>query len=293
MLAQRAYGIRLETEIPIEGLPAASGDELGCVQVLDALFPAARPFVPDAETLVDGRPLTFYVNGGIEICWEDVVSFHLNVGNSVIRCAAGSEGGPRQVREWLLQYALPLFLQTEHRLLFLHGGGVQIGDRAVGFLAASRGGKSTLVEHFVRQGHAFLTDDKLALLASVSGFDAVPGTPFFRRGHAKAQWQYVSDFAPAPLPLGTLYLLVPADPASTPEITPLPPREVPFALAARCELRLPNRVRERLQLPPHALESFQDCSELARVVRVCRLRVPRDHARLPEVHAAVLADAGV
>ena len=295
MKTWRAFGVRLESEIPLDGLPEVSGAELATVKVLLERTPhdteqRTSP-VPDVEALIDGRPLSLRVNGELEVCWRGVVTFRAAIGDSVIRCQRGPEGSIEQAREWLLHYMLPLLLQTERHLHFLHGSAVQIGAGAVGFLAPSGGGKSTLMEHFVRRGHAFLTDDKLGIVRCEGGFAAVPGAPFYRRGEAKGQWRPVGNFASSPLPLRTLYLLAPADRNVTPLVTPLLAREAPFALAARCELRLPARVRQRLGLGPFAAERFYDCSELAAAVRVCRLRVPQDLSRLPDVYQSVVADA--
>lgn len=296
MTPRLAYGIRLDSELPLQELPAASGDELACVQVLlDGSGRAPRPkspTVPDVEAPVDGQLLSLTVNGGLEIRWGAILAFHVSVADSVIHCVRGPQGTLDHVREWLLHYTLPLLLQTQRRLLFLHGGAVQIGDRAVGFLAHSGGGKSTTVEYFSRCGHGFLTDDKLGVAPHAQGFVAVPSVPFYRRGDAKAVWKLVTDFVAGPLPLHTLYVLVPASGAMSPAITPLPAREAAFALACRCELRLPARVRERLRLPSFALERFHAAAALASTVRVCRLQVPWGQSRLPEVYKAVVADVG-
>jgi len=296
MTARVAYGVRLDSEISLPELPVASGGELARVQVaLDRAGPAPQRKAgagPDIEAPVNGRLLSFSVNGGIEICWKGICTFHVSVADSVIRCQRGPEGTLGDVREWLLHYTLPLLLQTQQRLLFLHGSAVRIGDHAVGFLARSGGGKSTVAEHFSRCGHAFVTDDKLGVAQHQGTFVAVPGVPFYRRGDAKAVWKYVSNFVSRPLPVHTLYVLLPGDGATSPSVTPLPAREAAFVLARRCELRLPGRVRDRLRLPSFALERFAAAAALASAVRVCRLQVPWDHSRLPEVYDAIVADVG-
>ncbi len=295
MIPRVAYGIRLDSEIPLQELPAASGGELARVQVVldgSGRAPRRSPAAPDVEIPVDGRPLSLTVNGGLEIRWGAILAFQVSVADSVIHCVRGPEGTLGHVREWLLHYTLPLLLQTQRRLLFLHGGAVQIGDRAVGFLARSGGGKSTVVEYFSRCGHGFLTDDKLGVTPHQQGFVAVPSVPFYRRGEAKAVWEPVTNFVACPLPLHTLYVLLPAGGAVSPAITRLPAREAAFALACRCELRLPARVRERLRLPSFAMERFHAAAALASTVRVCRLQVPWDRSRLPEVYDAIVADVG-
>lgn len=294
MTAYAAYGVRLESEISLTGLPAPRGDEAETITVLldqpgGHQAPQARA-PADAEFLVDGRPLRLRVNGDLEIGWDDICRFRMGVGRSLIRCSRGSDGNPEDVRDWLLHYALPLLLVSEGRRQFLHGSAVCVGHQAVGFLAASGGGKTTLGEYFVERGHSLLADEKLGFVACAERADAVPSTPFYRRGEAHARWQMVTNFTAAPAPLARLYVLVPAKPEAVPAVAPVPAREAAFELARRCEFQLPGRVRQRLQLPPFQMTCFQACADLAAAVRVCRLTVPRDRMRLPEVYDAVVDD---
>jgi hypothetical protein len=291
MVTRVAYGTKLDSEVPLEGLPSPAGGELTTVQV--SLHEELRPLdardlgPPDVEGEVSGKPLSFRVNGALEIRWSDTTSFHLVPGEPRIRCSRGPNGTMQEVEEWFLHYVLPLHLQMERHLGFLHGGAVCIGDGAVGFLAPSGGGKSTLVHHFVAQGHRFITDDKLGFVDQREGTAAVPATPFYRLG---ISWERVDRFVPTPLPLRALYTLVPAVAGTKPEITSFSPAEAAFVLAHRCELQLPPIVRERLGLTPLARERFQDCAALAERIPVRRLVVPRDHAQLPDVYRTVCAD---
>lgn len=293
MTAYVAYGVRLDSDVILPGLPRSRGDEHITVtaQLDDAQLDCERrEGQADAEFLVDGRALSLHVNGALEIDWRDICSFRISIGNSAIRCARGREGGPEHVREWLLHYALPLLLLSENHLQFLHGSAVLIDGRAVGFLAPSGGGKTTLAEYFARRGHGFLTDEKLGFMAREQRFLAVPSTPFYRRTEANQRWRPVNNFSALPAPLAALYVLSPADGNAKPAVTPLPAPEAAFALARRCEFQLPPRVRERLRLPPFQTACFQSCTALAAAVRVNTLVVPHDQARLPEVYDTIVAD---
>lgn len=296
MTAQLAYGVRLEGEIPVDGLPAACGGELATVKVvMEQPSTGSQQKIlapPDAEFLVRGRPLSLRVNGGLEIRWHGVATFRWTVGEALIKCAREPEGSLAQVQHLFLQYALPLHLLVERRLQFLHGGAVQIGAHAVGFLAPSGAGKSTLAEYFLRRGHGFLADDKLAVVRRQQQFMAVPSTPLYSIDEAKERSNRAANFVTCPLPLAVLYLLAPVDRAANPVISPVRAAEAPLALARRCELELPPRVRQRLQLPPLVAQRFHDCSALASAVRVSRLFVPRDRSRLPEVYDLIITDLG-
>jgi hypothetical protein len=280
--------------VALPGLPAACGDEPATITVRVDQVSAREvwnaPATPEATFLIDGRPLWLHVNGDLEICWKQVFRFRMSIGDSLIRCSRGPDGSPEHIQDWLLHYALPLLLLSAGRLQFLHGSAVQVDDCAVGFLAPSGGGKTTLAEHFLRRGHAFFTDEKLGVVAGDQRFVAVPSTPFYRSGDADGRWQPVSNFAAAPQRLAVLYLLVPADATAAPLAMPVPAREAAFELARRCEFQLPRRIRGRLRLPSFQITCFRFCTQLAATARVCRLVVPRARARLPEVYETVVAD---
>jgi hypothetical protein len=292
MTAYQAYGVRLESEIPLPGLPAAHGGEPGTVRVLlDESSERKTSEAPDAEYLVQGRPLSFHVNGDLEIDWREIVHFRVSIADSRIRCGRGRDGSAEHLRDWLLHYALPLLLAGGGRLRFLHGSAVQIGRRAVGFLAPSGGGKTTLAEYFHGRGHGFFTDEKLGVASHEQQFVAVPSTPFYRRDETFPRWRLVDHYAPSALPLGALYAIVPAGGEAEPAIEPVSAGEAAFELARHCEFELPPGVRARLRLPSSRHTSFEFCTRIAAATRVCRLIVPRARARLSAVYETVLADA--
>jgi hypothetical protein len=293
MTAYSAYGVRLNSDLALPGLPPPRGDERTTVVARlekPQLGREGGEVCADAEFQVHGRPLSLHVNGDLEVRWQDVCSFRISIRDALIRCERGRAGRDEDVQEWLLHYALPLLLVSEGHLQLLHGSAVQIGRQAVGFLAPSGGGKTTLAEYFLQRGHGFFTDEKLGVVARRQRVLAVPSTPFYRRGEANARWRAVTNFATSPAPLTALYVLVPADATATPAVTPVSAGEAAFVLTQRCEFQLPRSVRARLRLPSFPLTCFQACTALAAAVRVCRLVVPRDRMRLSDVYDAVVAD---
>lgn len=294
MTPQVAYGLRVESDMPIEGLPAPRGDEIAVVRVYEdqtlRAAPASTHASPEAELDVHGHPLRLFVNGGLEVRWGEIAYYRLGVADARIRCSYGPAGSVIHMQQWMLHYALPLHILLERHLEFLHGGSVQIGARAVAFLASSGVGKSTLVEHFVQRGHGFLTDDKLGVVRRDGRYFSVPSTPFLCTDESKAHWRRVPNYVSGLVPLDALYLLTPADAMASPAVEPLDPAQAPFALACHNEVRLPPRVRARLGLPRPDVARFAFSSDLASHVRLNRLVVPRRLARLPEVYDTVLAD---
>ncbi len=293
-MPQVAYGLRLEGDMPIEGLPAPCGDEIAVVHVYedDALraATASAHSSPDAELEVQGYPLRLFVNGGLEVRWGEKAYYRIGVGDAQIRCSYGPDGSFIHMQQWLLHCALPLHALIERHLEFLHGGSVQVGDKAVAFLAASGIGKSTLVEHFVQRGHGFLTDDKLGIVRRDGRYFSVPSTPFLYTDEAKLHWTCAPNYVRGLVPLSALYVLTPADPLASPAVEPLAPARAAFELGCRSEVRLPETVRARLGLPRPGLDGFAGYCDLASHVRVNRLIVPRALARLPEVYDTVVAD---
>lgn len=62
----------------------------------------------------------------------------------------------------------------------LHASAVEVGNRAVGFLASTEGGKSSLAAAFVQAGHPLLTDDVLIIESSETGILGRPSYPQMR-----------------------------------------------------------------------------------------------------------------
>jgi hypothetical protein len=79
----------------------------------------------------------------------------------------------------LLDQVLPLAIGCAHRFA-LHASVVNVDGRAVGFLGATRQGKSTLAAALARRGHAVLSDDCCVLCRTATGFDVAPTYPGLR-----------------------------------------------------------------------------------------------------------------
>lgn len=78
-----------------------------------------------------------------------------------------------------LNQVLPLMLGKQGKLVF-HASAVEVGGRAVGFMAESGRGKSTLAASFSVNEHRFLTDDGLVVEEMEGGYFALPSHPSIR-----------------------------------------------------------------------------------------------------------------
>ena len=161
-------------------------------------------------------------------------------------CETGSPADRSITEEYLLSTVLPFLLETRGRIV-LHGSGVRMGEEAVGFLAHSGGGKSTLAANLVQFGWPFVTDDLLVIERLGNQWVVHTGPPEVRLWPEMAD-QFVSDGlnlkevaescgkrrfelrevnwtqrGPFRLQLGHLYL--PARQPGAPHMSPVPPRD--------------------------------------------------------------------
>jgi hypothetical protein len=151
---------------------------------------------------------------------ENVVSFNWTGGESTIHYQLHGEGTPALLVFWFVHIFLPLHLTLERGYDFIHSAAVEIEGQPVLFIAPSTGGKSTLGDYFLKQGHAMLSDDKVATFLHEGEFWAVPSHPHHRPfrefevlGHP------VENFSTSAHPIHAFYLLEPGEPDSAVVIT--------------------------------------------------------------------------
>lgn len=176
---------------------------------------------------------------------------------------------------WLIHLLLPLVLTFEEAFEFLHAGAVEIDGRPVLFIAPSMGGKSTLTDHFLQQGHPLITDDKMATFFDNDRFMAVTAHPYHRPyrqfedlGHRTPR--YMHRFKP----IHGIYLLDKTDPEAAVSIDEV-------RGFAKFDLLQPHHLYHFDHLR-HARMRY--LSGLLSSVRLFRIAIPWDKARLSEVH---------
>ncbi|MGI2325477.1 MULTISPECIES: hypothetical protein [Methylococcus] len=237
------------------------------------------------ETVAEGYRYSKLVWGEHPLLYiEGVGDFHLRPQESSICCMLVPGIDRDMARYWVINFVLPVFLLLNGRFEIFHGSAVDIGNGGVAFLAESMGGKSTLANFFVRQGHALLSDEHLGIVQQ-QGFCVVPSVPYIRAFRmAEVLGDPVERFAPQPLPLRAIFLLdLGEEPA---RVVPLTDGGVLAALAGKCHLS------RKLNFLNFTKERFSRLAELAEAVPVAKLCVPRDLSRLPEVYETVLSHLG-
>jgi hypothetical protein len=285
-----AYGLAIHSEVPLPDLPPGGPDADVIVRV---------GYVDAAPAEASGEALLIRPHG-------DVVCLYLRAtGACCVREGREVIVDPHPgVDERLLMLlmlgpALAAVLRQRGRPLF-HASAVAIDGRAVAFLAASGGGKSTVAAAFHAAGHAVVNDDVLAVgldgpvpitipgvpriklypdVAAHLGLD-VTALPVVQPWIGKLGLAADGRFAAGPVPLARFYVLDDADALA---IVPLAPTD---ALVETLRHSYGARSFGMLSAPEH----FRQCATVAARVSTRRLRRPRSLAGLAGLVRAVEQD---
>ena len=211
---------------------------------------------------------------------ENVVSFTWVGGEATITYQLHREGTQALLVFWFVHIFLPLQLTLERGYDFIHSAAVEIEGKPVLFIAPSTGGKSTLGDYFLKQGHAMLSDDKVATFLYEDEFWAVPSHPHHRPfrefevlGHP------VENFAASARPIHAFYLLEAGEPDSAISITEVEGFR-------KFEQLLPNYLFGFSFLQQQRLRWLAGLADQSRVFRVQR---PWSLERMREVYEALCA----
>jgi len=180
---------------------------------------------------------------------------------------------------WTLHIALPFFFTIEETYDFLHAGAVEIEGKPILFVAESFGGKSTMTDFFIKQGHVMISDDKVACYENDEIFFSVPSIPYHRPYRKMEDLGYfIENVAQKPKPIHAIYELDKVEADAQITISKLQGIEKFKSLRYSSEINLSFLKNKR----------FTFLSRLAQVVPVYRVTVPWDMDRLTEVHKAIL-----
>ncbi|MDQ3720250.1 MAG: hypothetical protein M3350_05645 [Actinomycetota bacterium] len=197
-----AFGIRLQGDFPAPGLleetvaPTRSADENArCCHLrlvsgaeLDAAWPSGgSTLLGEVRDAQDRRILTIeaHPQAGYRLEASYYGRYLVTGDGRRVLCA------PTAIAEWAWQafvigQILPL-LVVLHGMETLHGSAVAYGDEAIGLVAPSHGGKSSLAMNLVRHGAAFAADDVLALEPAGGSIALHPGPALASVRHAEAR----------------------------------------------------------------------------------------------------------
>ena len=225
------------------------------------------------------------------------MQFSILLRRGLVLCTATAAASVEQIRYWFLQKVLPAYLLLSGRVEILHAGAVEIKGQVAAFLAASGTGKSTLVGHFLSQGHMLLADEHLLIAHELNGSGGVkmvlPTIPYLRPYRKlECLGDYTEQFCTSAYPLHRLYLLEAALPEDSVSIEQLRGNAAGIAVCMRQQFDI-GKLAASAVLNRLPLDRFARVARLAAEIPVKRVRVPRDLSRLREVHDAILQDMSI
>jgi hypothetical protein len=295
----RAYGISIDSELPLPELPVGVP---GPSDVVVRLAPVvSRPSAhPPAHHAYDVSP------SQVRFFWPEVGAFEVRDGRAItIDPIPGVD--ERLIHLPLLGSVLGILLH-QRGYLVLHASAVAIDGQVVIFLGTKGQGKSTTAASLYGQGHALLSDDVVAVdVQRPEDPMIVPGFPQLKLFAEAAAWTLGDDperlpklatiiekrarsaadgFPTGPLPLAAIFALEDGDTVS---VTRLSPQD------AICELvgsSIPARFGQELLAGADGVQHFERCVSLLRSVPVYRLRRPHELSALSTVAEVVQQQLG-
>jgi hypothetical protein len=229
-----------------------------------------------SDRLFDGA------DAGQPWCYEvkDVVRFYWVGSEQTIYYEFDENGNPALLAFWFIHLFLPLYFTLEGKYDFLHAGAVEIDGRPILFIAPSMGGKSTLTDYFIRQGHPLVSDDKVPTFVRDGQFMAVGSHPYHRPYRKFEELGYrVKHFMTEFAPIDLFYVLEPA--ASDADIV-----FEEISGFEKFDCLMPNYLYHFSFLKPRRLQYL---SEMLNSLKVYRIQVPRNLERLDVVYEAICA----
>lgn len=217
------------------------------------------------------------------------VSFGLEIKNSLtlvwdkekkeILYSKGQEYTPEKLQFWLYHTFMPILLELRNIYHILHVGAVEIEGKIVLFSAPSFGGKSTMTDYFIKQGHTMLADDTLGIEERDGKYYAIPSYPFHRPYRKLEDLGYrVENFATKVKPVDCIYLLNKSDTQKEIEIKVLKGIKKFKALHYSVFIMFEFMKQER----------FSFFTEMAKYIPIYEVTYPHDLKRLDEVYKKII-----
>lgn len=290
-----AFGLNVRSELRLRGMRAVDGCadsvslRLSDADEIDSAWTGTAQEL--VGTLPDGcRCVAELARSGMRrLTYSDRAVYLLSADTKTILCAPQDVTEPSWQR--FLLDAVLLKASEAHGLHALHASAVEGPDGVLAFATRAGGGKSSLAAELVRRGHAFFTDDALAIDRANGHVRAHPAPPFmnFPLPHPEGfpatdlgvihatigpeAWLAVENAASQPRRVARIYLLD-RRPGLGPGLDLLPASPVhllPHALSGGGS-------------PASATRRFELLADVAAAAAIYRLRAD------PEIGVAQLAD---
>ncbi len=246
-------------------------------------FNVQSPFIP-----MSGREARYGAEKAYAECkkgcrWgmdiKDVVSIFWHCGEHTIVYVPQQDFTPELLQFWILHTILPIALTLEERYDILHVGAVEVDGKPILFSAESFGGKSTMTDYFIKQGHTMLSDDTLGLFKESGQYMVVPSYPFHRPfREPESLGHKITNVTKGPKPLKAVYLLERAEPDAKVKIEEVKGIDKFKAF----------HFSSFINFGFHKTHRFQLLSDMAKHIPVYKVIVPWNIDRLNEVHFSIV-----
>jgi hypothetical protein len=165
----RAYGLNIQSEIPLPELPCILEEPEVCIR---------EGKIEEAWNRTKRVRDFIKTSDGVLLSWRRLGRFLIRDGSEVlVELVPGAD--KMLVRHLILGPVLGV-LNFQRGIMFFHASAVALPTGGVAFMASKGHGKSTQAAAFVRRGHALITDDLLLLKEGQNRIWAVPGVPFIK-----------------------------------------------------------------------------------------------------------------
>ncbi len=210
---------------------------------------------------------------------KDVVTFFWHSGTLKLEYIKHRYFTEKLLEYWSLHTLLPIFLAIEEIYDFLHAGAVEVDGQPVLFIANSFGGKSTMIDFFLKKGHTVISDDKVASYIKSGQLFSVPSHPH-HRPHRRVEdlGFFIPNFANTIKPIYAIFELVSAESDDPIEITEIKGVEKFKSLRYSSEITF-HFLREK---------RFGFLVQAAKLVPLFQVSVPWNLDRLAEVHHRIV-----
>jgi len=209
---------------------------------------------------------------------ENTVEFMWQTQGGQISCRFLEEVTEDIFRFWLYHLVLPIYLSIAQTYKFLHSGAVEVDEKTILFMAPSHGGKSTLIDYFLKKGHPLVTDDKMATFEKDGVYYAVPSHPYHRPFRTtEVLGNLCENIATKARPIHAIYILKKEEPNAQIVIRKLKGIEKFSRLHEGGEMNFSFFSRDYVSY----------LAALANKVDVFEVTIPHDLKRLEEVYQVI------
>ncbi|PHR57320.1 MAG: hypothetical protein COA44_06365 [Arcobacter sp.] len=209
---------------------------------------------------------------------KDLICFNWEEGSSTLYCTLQVNASLDLLQYWFLHTLLPIYLTIEGKYDFIHAGSVEINNQAVLFIAPSFGGKSTLTNYFIQEGHSMISDDRVGISYKAENIYCTSSYPYHRPYRKMEDLGLeVKNFVTKEKKLHVIYVLESVDAKDDISFTRLQGIESFKVLQYNFDFTLPlNKAR-----------SFELIAKIAVKTPIYKLCIPWNLDRLNEVYAKI------